>query len=370
MRKTKKIKKIVITGGPCAGKSTAMSRIVSEFTNKGYKVLIVPETATELIMGGITPLTVSLKEFQKTLMSMQLYKEKMYEDIAQKVKEDNVLIVLDRGLLDNKAYTPKDIFHEILCELNLNEIKVRDSYDGVFHLITSAIGTDVYSTENNNARTETKEEAISLDNMTLDSWTGHPHLKVIDNSTDFETKINRLMIEIHNLLEKPIPVQIFKKYLIQKPKIDDFLKQIKNYEIIDIIQTYLVTDSDKVERRIRQRGVKGDYVFFYKEKKLDRQGKEIATERRINVKEYTTLMTEADIKLHQMIKTRYCFLYKNQYFHLDVYPFDDNYALLEIELTEKSQKVYLPKNISLVKDVSDDEYYKNREIAKRYILKD
>ena len=32
------ITKIVITGGPCAGKSTAMSWIQNAFTQKGYKV--------------------------------------------------------------------------------------------------------------------------------------------------------------------------------------------------------------------------------------------------------------------------------------------------------------------------------------------
>ena len=42
----------------------------------------------------------------------------MYEDIAQKVKEDNVLIVLDRGLLDNKAYAPKDIFNHTFIKLH------------------------------------------------------------------------------------------------------------------------------------------------------------------------------------------------------------------------------------------------------------
>ena len=43
------ITKIVITGGPCAGKSTAMSWVQNAFTEMGYTVLFVPETATELI---------------------------------------------------------------------------------------------------------------------------------------------------------------------------------------------------------------------------------------------------------------------------------------------------------------------------------
>ncbi len=47
--------KIVITGGPCVGKSTAMSWVQDTFTKMGYTVLFVPETATELITGGVAP---------------------------------------------------------------------------------------------------------------------------------------------------------------------------------------------------------------------------------------------------------------------------------------------------------------------------
>ena len=50
-----KIHKIVLTGGPCAGKTTGMSWIQNAFSKLGYKVLFVPETATELITGGVTP---------------------------------------------------------------------------------------------------------------------------------------------------------------------------------------------------------------------------------------------------------------------------------------------------------------------------
>ena len=56
-QKDMEISKIVITGGPCAGKSTAMSWIQNAFTQLGYTVLFVPETATELITGGVAPWT-------------------------------------------------------------------------------------------------------------------------------------------------------------------------------------------------------------------------------------------------------------------------------------------------------------------------
>lgn len=47
-----KVKKIVLTGGPCAGKTTALQQIEREFTEKGYHVLIVPEAASILIGAG------------------------------------------------------------------------------------------------------------------------------------------------------------------------------------------------------------------------------------------------------------------------------------------------------------------------------
>ena len=55
--------RIVITGGPCAGKSTAMSWIQNTFTQMGYTVLFVPETATELISDLKKSLTMPNEDF-------------------------------------------------------------------------------------------------------------------------------------------------------------------------------------------------------------------------------------------------------------------------------------------------------------------
>ena len=79
----RQIKKIAITGGPCAGKSTALSWINEEFTKKGYKVLFVPETATELISGGVAPWTCESDiDFQTAILKLQLEKEKVFEEVA------------------------------------------------------------------------------------------------------------------------------------------------------------------------------------------------------------------------------------------------------------------------------------------------
>ena len=49
------IRKIVITGGPCAGKTTGMSWIQKAFEAMGYLLLFLTEPATEMKTAGITP---------------------------------------------------------------------------------------------------------------------------------------------------------------------------------------------------------------------------------------------------------------------------------------------------------------------------
>ena len=102
---SKTIKKVVITGGPCAGKTTALSWIHNAFSKSGYKVLFVPETATELITGGVAPWTCGSNfDYQVGQCRLQWEKEQIFIDAANSMKEDRILIICDRGMIDNKAY--------------------------------------------------------------------------------------------------------------------------------------------------------------------------------------------------------------------------------------------------------------------------
>ena len=88
----KAIQKIVITGGPCAGKSTAMSWIRNAFTQRGYTVLIIPETATELITGGVAPWTCgSNEEYQVCQVDLQLTKERLFVQAAESMAAEKIL---------------------------------------------------------------------------------------------------------------------------------------------------------------------------------------------------------------------------------------------------------------------------------------
>lgn len=362
--KNMKITKIVITGGPYAGKSTAMSWVQKAFTEKGYRVLFVPETATELITGGVTPWDCSTNvEYQKCQMRLQEEKEKVFEQAARSMQSEKVLIVCDRGALDNKAYMSDIEFSCVLSFLNKTEVELRDSYDAVFHLVTAAKGAkEFYTTANNAARTETAEEAAALDDKLISAWTGHPHFRVIDNSTDFEDKMKRLISEIAAFLGEPEPYETERKFLIEYPDIK-WLESIPNCRRVEIIQTYL-NSADKNEIRLRQRGENGSYIYFQTTKRTVSGLKRIEIERRLSKDEYLFLLMDADTTKRQIRKTRYCLTYNNQYFEIDVYPFWNDKAILEIELSDENVPVDFPEQIKVIKEVTFDESYKNASLAK------
>ena len=89
----KDIRQIVITGGPCGGKSTAVGWIQTNLIKEGWKVLVVPETATEFITGGVAPWTCgSNLDYQKCQMTLQLEKERLFRKAALSMPDEKILI--------------------------------------------------------------------------------------------------------------------------------------------------------------------------------------------------------------------------------------------------------------------------------------
>ena len=359
-----KLAKVVITGGPCAGKSTAMSWVQNAFTQRGYTVLFVPETATELITGGVAPWTCGTNaEYQKCQMQLQLEKERIFTQAAGTMGADKVLIVCDRGALDNRAYMDEAEFAEVLQFLGTNEVELRDSYDAVFHLVTAAKGAEAfYTTANNTARTETAAEAAALDDKLIAAWTGHPHLRVIDNACDFEDKMKKLIAEMTSFLGEPEPYEIERKFLIEYPDIR-WLESDPACQRVEIIQTYLAGTGDE-EVRVRQRGENGHYIYTQTTKRQVTERKRVEIERRLSQEEYLRLLMDADVTRRQIRKTRYCLTYENQYFEIDVYPFWQDKAIVEIELSDENAAIVFPKKLKVIREVTGDEAYKNAALAR------
>lgn len=364
--KDMQISKIVITGGPCAGKTTAMTWIQKEFEKKGYRVLFIPETATELITGGVAPWTCgSNVDYQKCQVRLQKDKESVFEQAALTMDTDKVLIVCDRGVLDNKAYMTQEEFDAVMRALDTNEVTERDQYDAVIHMVTAAKGAlEAYTLANNTARTETPEQAAALDDKLIAAWTGHPHFRVIDNSTAFEAKLRRVIAEIAAFLGEPEPMEIERKFLIKYP---DLLRldALPNCSKVDMIQTYLKNQPDGTEARVRQRGQNGNFICYRTEKRRLSDTTRVEVDRRIEIGEYVSFLAEADPDRRPIRKTRYCLTENSRYYEIDIYPEWNKQAILEIELKSEDEEVVMPEGIKVIKEVTSDSAYSNYEMAKR-----
>ena len=161
-------------------------------------------------------------------------------------------------------------------------------------------------------------------------------------------------------MKEPEPYEIEKKYLIQYPDINWLNKNCKK---VDIIQTYLKSNNND-EIRVRQRGNNGNYIYTKTIKKNISSIKRIEIEKRLSKDEYLELLMESDINKHPIRKTRYCYIYKNQYFEIDIYPFWKDKAILEIELNNENQEIEIPNKLKIIKEVTYDKKYKNSELAK------
>lgn len=347
------VKKIVITGGPCAGKTTALAKIEQDLISLGYKVFVVGESATELIKSGVRPFgdkCLNLVEFQKIIMQYQLQKEEIYDKVLEQYTSDNVVIIYDRGLLDNKAYINDEEFQEVLNYISYNKGKkiceedLIDRYDMVIHLVTAADGKkEAYTLDNNSTRTEGIEEAIKLDKRTMNAWIGHPNLKIIDNEESFNTKIDNVMKKIYQLLNNPIILRTQLKFNIEIE--DRVLEQIKKNSIpLDIEQIYL--KNNFYEERIRKVTNNNNSTYYYtKQIKKENGGSEVIINKRISYEEYNLLKNTCDIE-DIIYKRRYAFILDKQYYRLDEY---NNYYILELEITDKNRKINIPEGIHIKK---------------------
>ena len=96
---TKNIQVIALTGGPCAGKTTAASYIQNYMTKLGWYVIFVDEAATQQISNGFLPTMMSEADFQSMIINTQYQKEEIAKKAAEHITGyDNILIVCDRGI--------------------------------------------------------------------------------------------------------------------------------------------------------------------------------------------------------------------------------------------------------------------------------
>lgn len=203
------ITRIVLTGGPCAGKTTTLALIIEHFTQKGYKVFAVPEVPTIFTQAGMNYLTTN-KEFfyegEKATLEVQLLFEDRFYRMAQTCTEP-CLIVFDRGTMDISAYMQPEMWQDITSKLGTSTEELIKRYDAIFHLKTAAHGAAQYYNTATNAQRyeEATEEGLKiarmLDDKVLNAWSAHPHRTIINTHEDFVFKMNQVISSIEEVLQ-------------------------------------------------------------------------------------------------------------------------------------------------------------------------
>ena len=199
-----KIVKIVITGGPCGGKSTIVPLIKEEVEKLGFYVIQIPETATQLILNGIAPWTCrSNQEYHLYQMILQMEKERIYEMAACSMPYDKILMMYDRGLMDSTVYMNDAESEWVFNQLNMDKPSVFNRYDAIFHLETCAKShPEFYSLENNPARIETVEQACAVDDKTIQAWNQHDSHYIIPGYADFREKADAFIKVLSTYLKE------------------------------------------------------------------------------------------------------------------------------------------------------------------------
>ncbi len=359
------ITRIALTGGPGAGKTTSLSFLKERLAAYGVETFIVNEQATALKQGGQTPKSMGDYAFHALLFQNQLAAEQNAERKAKSCSAKKALILCDRGLLDSRAYVTAETFAQYSAPHGFNEEKARNRYDAVFHLVTAADGAEKYYTlENNQSRCETPAQAKKRDADILSHWVGTSHLRVIDNSTGFSGKLDRLLQEVLAVLGIPEPLEIERKFLIAYPDLQR-LNKMRLCRRIPITQAYMNTPEEGLFR-IRKRGEGESALYIKTVKHKISDMKRIEIENYISKNEYNNYLNRKTCVQGVISKDRYCLVWNSEYFELDVYPFWADRATLEIELLSENQCYEIPDFLHLIRDVTFEKEYRNKHLAVRY----
>ncbi len=362
-----KIKTVALTGGPCSGKSTAISQIIEFVNSLGIRAVSVPEAATELKINGITfenfedPVL-----FQRFIIGKILSNESFFMRAlrhSKGVTKKGGLLICDRGLNDCLAYSDIESVKKVLSmDHGLNfKTEITSRYTMVIYMDVAP--KEYYTTTNNDAREETYSEARVLGDKTVMAWVGHPNLILVGNDYgNFEGKVNTVIQNIAQLMGVPQPLAIERKYLVDQIKGFDRCIEKNNAVRVDIVQHYLEGDG---QERVRAWTRDGVTTCFYTKKSNKPSIERIKTEEIISHKKYQQLLQRANPECAPIEKSRFYFIENNQYFRLDFFCDDACDCILEVQPSTIQTEIELPIYFNIVREVTDDPKYYNYNIAKQ-----
>merc|ERR1712212_530791 len=249
--------------------------------------------------------------------------EDTYFSMAEKCSQ-NCLIIADRGVMDASAFISREAWDKILTKLSLEDIEISDNrYNHVVHLQSAAIGAEkFYTTEEHTARFEGLELARERDNNAMEAWRDHPYVDIIDNRSDFDSKMNRLV----DVVVRRIGIDVGDRFSANARKVkfvinglpgdSDFPVKFTDFQVV---HHYLHSAQKEYQTRLRKRVRNGRATYTFTVRKPELQGQTVEVKQPISQRDYANLLAHRDDNHLPVFKTRRSFLYENQQYQLDIY---------------------------------------------------
>jgi predicted ATPase len=176
--------RIVLTGGPGGGKTTAADLFRREL---GERVVIVPEAATLLFAGGFPRVTEA--DAQRCAQRAIFHVQRNLEDVQSARFPDRILLC-DRGTIDGAAYWPPQAERGFFEDVSTTEADELARYDAVLFFESAAVG-GIAIEGGNPVRNESLVRATELDARLRALWSRHPRFVLVPHDTSFVRKIMR-----------------------------------------------------------------------------------------------------------------------------------------------------------------------------------
>ena len=157
-----------------------------------------------------------------------------------------------------------------------------------------------------------------------------------------------------------VPIETERKFLIRLPS-DALLCAQPGCEKSEITQTYLINPA--AVERVRKRVYTGRVVYTHTVKRRISAMSAQELEREISESEYDTLLLRRDPARRAILKTRYAIPHGPLVAEVDVYPFWQRQAVLEIELPSEDAPFDFPEYLSLIREVTGDHSYSNNQLS-------
>lgn len=194
--------RIVLTGGPGGGKTTAADLLRREL---GARVVVVPEAATLLFSGGFP--RYEGEHARRAAQTAIYHLQRNLEDVQAAAFPDRILLC-DRGTVDGAVYWPAPAAEFFTAVGSTLEAELA-RYDAVVFFESAAVGGS-HIEGGNPERVESDAQAAALDRDLRAIWCRHPRFRLLPHSASFLKKVNAGVALLESLVAelatRPTPV--------------------------------------------------------------------------------------------------------------------------------------------------------------------